>query len=244
MGRSYLLQRDGAGNIPALVAMLKAGRQAALSSLASAAKAAKAGVPEAIRPAGELPHPVRQPSPPLQLRSSPSPSRPGSFGRQRTAPAGTVSPLRPSASGEPPSVLNSAAATADATEVSAGLDITAGGDEKQRQAVVLGLDGGRDGALLHQSLVALQKMSLRRQAQSAMIREGLLPWLVDFLQVSERLGLVTIGDPRAQISGRLNPAALTAAALGHRLTSRPYVRVWLCPAHEPVPEVGGQIRGL
>ena len=38
--------------------------------------------------------------------------------------------------------------------------------------------------LLYHSLVALQKLSLKRTAQSAIIREGLLPWLVDFLQVS------------------------------------------------------------
>ncbi len=45
--------------------------------------------------------------------------------------------------------------------------------------------GVRDGALLQQSLVSLQKLSLRRQAQSQMIREGLLEWLVGFLQVCE-----------------------------------------------------------
>ena len=36
-------------------------------------------------------------------------------------------------------------------------------------------------ALLYHSLAALQKLSLKRAAQSAMIREGLLPWIVDFL---------------------------------------------------------------
>ncbi|GAX80752.1 hypothetical protein CEUSTIGMA_g8187.t1 [Chlamydomonas eustigma] len=42
--------------------------------------------------------------------------------------------------------------------------------------------GDLGSVLLLQSLMALQKLSLRRQAQSCMIKEGLLPWLVEFMQ--------------------------------------------------------------
>ena len=182
MGRSYLLQRDGAGNIPALVAILKAARDASLTG--------KSGRPEgsslpqgaqAEQLQGEEPQLSRlQPSPPPQMRPSSSLSRPGSFGRQRTAPAGgEASPLpsapspRPSASGDTPAALTPSKATAQ--------DTTGGDGNRQGNAADSGM---RDSALLQQSLIALQKMSLRRQAQSAMIREGLLPWLVEYLQAS------------------------------------------------------------
>lgn len=41
--------------------------------------------------------------------------------------------------------------------------------------------GGRDSALQQQALAALQKLSLKRRAQSAMLRLGALEWVVGFL---------------------------------------------------------------
>ncbi len=43
--------------------------------------------------------------------------------------------------------------------------------------------GSRDGPAVVQSLAALQKLSLRRAAQSQMIGQGLVAWLVSYMQV-------------------------------------------------------------
>ena len=70
MGRSYLLQREGSGTVPALVAMLKAGAflvaAAAGSSARDLASAASADAPPAVT-VGDL---IRQPTPPQKTRSS------------------------------------------------------------------------------------------------------------------------------------------------------------------------------
>ena len=68
MGRSYLLQREGSGTVPALIAMLKAGAllAAAGSSAHDLGLAASAEAPPAVA----VGDPIRQPTPPQKTRSS------------------------------------------------------------------------------------------------------------------------------------------------------------------------------
>ena len=200
MGRSYLLQREGSGTIPALIATLKAG--AATGTVL--ASAAAAPVP---------PDSQRQPTPPQQQRL-------GSFSRQGSGRP-HMSPLRPSSSG-----ADTGAAGAAATDAAAAADGEIVGGRDEGRALVgpttsfpegqslpplaaksplskamtepapsataggggsaVQVNDSRDSVLLQQSLVALQKLSLRRRAQSELIKEGLLPWLVEFLQVCVR----------------------------------------------------------
>ena len=216
MGRSYLLQREGSGTIPALIATLKAG--------------AAAGTPtKALAPGttGAPPDLQRQPTPPQQQRL-------GSFSRQGSGRP-HVSPLRPSSSGAdalaaaaagtpPPAGVGAAGTAAVDTAAAADDEIVGGRDRGNALAgpAISSPDGqslpplaaksplskatpepapsataggggdavpasdSRDSVLLQQSLVALQKLSLRRRAQSELIKEGLLPWLVEFLQVCVR----------------------------------------------------------
>lgn len=65
--------------------------------------------------------------------------------------------------------------------------------------------GGRDGPAVVQSLAALQKLSLRRAAQSQMIGQGLVAWLVSYMQVGNAVPAVLAckcGPVRAGLSAQ------------------------------------------
>ena len=64
MGRSYLLQREAAGSVPALIALLKAGAADAVVGAGEGKGSGLAVTPAAI--AGDL---QRQPTPPQKIRS-------------------------------------------------------------------------------------------------------------------------------------------------------------------------------
>ena len=111
-------------------------------------------------------------------------------------------PLKPPLEERMPADAVAAAVKAAAAAAAAGAAGDGGGDgdgdggvageeeEKEEQ------EGGggrswRDDSCTRQALVALQKLSLKRRAQSQMIRQGAVGWVVDFLQVRE--GAVGVG---------------------------------------------------
>ncbi|GIL89185.1 hypothetical protein Vretifemale_16989 [Volvox reticuliferus] len=76
-------------------------------------------------------------------------------------------------------------------------------------------DGVRDRPAAQQALVTLQKLSLKRVAQSQMIREGMVEWVVDFLQDLSTVSPTAVEYGTALLMNLCLRSAGRAAATGY-----------------------------
>lgn len=196
-GRSYLL--TCAGSVPALIALLRRAAAAPLSSTAgangvdgAAGNATQDGDQGSVHDRLQQQAPATAPG--LGASGPPEPCEDDTAASRsaRGAQALSCPDARPLlAAAAQPSALDPQRGSMHASSLGAQQLSAAGASASWPDVAGGGLSSGeasgaqdvRDGVVLQQTLVALQKLSLRRLGQSEMLRHGLLPLLVALLQV-------------------------------------------------------------